>query len=155
MEEFNKLLNEYKNQYLQFLSTGDQSYRVASEKALEAIEQAVTEKREQVDSEKAAMKHFAATYQKNNEELESVVQSAKSQLKSSQEIHDEYQTSKTRYDSATATPSFDPSVGYSILVRIGIVLILLPILALIGFVFPSVSELPSSAPMLSSLGPAT
>jgi len=149
MEEFNRLLNEYKDQYLQFLTTGDQSYRVASERALEAIEQAVTTKREHVDSEKAAMKHFAATYQKNNEELESAVQSAASKLKSSQELHDEYQTSKTRYDSTTSTASFDPSVGYSILMRIGIVLILLPILALVGFVFPTVADSYAPPPSFS------
>lgn len=139
MEDFNRLLTEYKNQYLQFLSTGDQSFRAAYERTLEAIEEAISTKREQVDADKAAMKHFAASYQANNEELEGVVARATA-LKSAQEQHDEYSTAKDRYEAAEAaertTPVVDVSSGYSILLRIGVFLILLPILLYLGYVLP-------------------
>ncbi len=145
MEDFNRLLTEYKNQYLQFLSTGDQSFRAAYERTLEAIEEAISTKREQVDADKAAMKHFAASYQANNEELEGVVARATA-LKSAQEQHDEYSTAKDRYEAAErTTPVVDVSSGYSILLRIGVFLILLPILLYLGYVLPMGASLFSGA----------
>jgi|LauGreDrversion4_2_1035121.scaffolds.fasta_scaffold170101_3 hypothetical protein len=140
MEEFNRLLTEYKTQYLQFLSTGDQSFRAAYERTLEAIEAAISAKREEVDADKAAMKHFAASYQANNDELEGVVARATA-LKSAQDQHDEYITAKDRYEEASVrtTPVVDVSTGYSILLRIGLFLILLPILLYLGYVMPMAS----------------
>jgi hypothetical protein len=41
MEEFNKLLNEYKTQYIRFVSTGDTQFKTAADKVMTAIEEAV------------------------------------------------------------------------------------------------------------------
>ena len=132
MESFNRLLDEYKNQYLQFLATGEESYRVAYNRAMEGIEEAISSKREIVDADKAAMKHFAASYEQTNKELADTVSSAKN----AQEAHDQYVTSKDRYSSwsaPTLITSTDVSVGYDILLRIGIFLILLPIFLYISY----------------------
>jgi hypothetical protein len=146
MENFNKLLDEYKNQYLQFLATGSAEFKTAYQRAMDAIEAAITEKREQVDSEKKAMKHFAATYQKNNEELADVMNTASSMTEDAQKINDEYEGSKNRYDVWTsgympkATINYDVSNGYGIMLRFGIFLILLPILILVGYLTPRGGE---------------
>jgi hypothetical protein len=135
MDEFNKLLEEYKNQYLQFLSTGEESYKRAYKATLDAIEDAVTSKRQSVESEKNAMKHFATSYANTNKELESIVEDGL------QETHDQYTTSKDRFNEWTSNPTAPPapidvSVGYDILLRFGILLILLPILLFIGTIMP-------------------
>jgi hypothetical protein len=146
MENFNKLLDEYKNQYLQFLATGSAEFKTAYQRAMDAIENAITEKREQVDAEKRAMKHFASTYKKDNEELNDAIHTASEMTKDAQEIHDEYEGSKNRYDvwtSGYAPPSsihYDVSNGYGIMLRFGIFLILLPILILVGYLTPRGGE---------------
>lgn len=141
MDDFNRLLDEWKNQYLQFLSTGEPSYKDASQRAQDAIDAAISKKREQVDAEKSAMKQFASSYTKGHSELASVTEDA-------QQIHDAFVTSKQRFDEwaskGAPAPSIDISNGYSILLRIGIFLILLPILLYVGYVFPSV-ESPASS----------
>ena len=145
MENFNKLLDEYKNQYLQFLSTGSAEFKTAYQRAMDAIESAITEKREQVDTEKKAMKHFAATYKKDNEELADTLNTASAMTEDAQEIHDEYEGSKNRFDEWTSgykAPSvtYDVSNGYGIMMRFGIFLILLPILILVGYLTPTGGE---------------
>lgn len=149
MDDFNRLLEEYKNQYLQFLATGEESYKRAYQTALEAIENAVSSKRDQLDTEKGALKHFAASYAKTNKELESVVQDGL------QDAHDQYTTSKNRFNEWTANPvtrtTVDVSTGYIILLRFGILLILLPVLLFVGLVMPFQFE--QSQSVLSSMQP--
>jgi vacuolar-type H+-ATPase subunit I/STV1 len=146
MENFNKLLDEYKNQYLQFLATGSAEFKTAYQRAMDGIESAITEKREQVDAEKRAMKHFAATYKKDNEELTDALNTASTMTEDAQQIHDEYEGSKNRYDVWTsgyvpqASINYDVSNGYGIMLRFGIFLILLPILILIGYLTPRGGE---------------
>lgn len=145
MDEFNQLLEQYKTQYLQFLSTGDPSFKSAYQNAQTAIEKAISSKREVVDSEKKAMKHFADSYQKQNAELETLAGGVSSMIGDAQSLHDAYLTSKQRYDmwtenaKAPAAPPVDVSIGYSILLRIGIFLVLVPILVLVGYYTPGPS----------------
>lgn len=139
MEEFNRLLTEYKNQYLDFLSTGSSEHKTAYERVMQAIENAISKKREQVDSQKSAMKHFVKSYKKDNEDLSDLVNGAQGLTKDAQEMHDEYETSKDRYDSWTSDPGIskgpviDVSNGYGIMLRLGIFLILIPVLILVGW----------------------
>ena len=131
MDTFNRLLDEYKNQYLQFLSTGDESYRTAYTRAMEAIEREISTKREAVDADKQTMKQFAASYKKTNEELADTLISAQS----AQEQHDQFVTSKKRSAAWTYTSSSeDASFGYEVLLRIGIFLILLSVLLFIIYI---------------------
>jgi hypothetical protein len=143
MDQFNKLLDEYKNQYLQFLATGNAEFKTAYEKALDAINNAISSKREGVDAERKAMQHFAGSYAQSNAELSDTVDTAKGLVQDAQDIHDGYETSKIRYKTWTEVPNIpkapviDVSVGYSILLRFGIFLVLLPILLFLGYIVPS------------------
>jgi hypothetical protein len=131
MDTFNRLLDEYKNQYLQFLSTGDESYRTAYTRAMEAIEREISTKREAVDADKETMKQFAASYKKTNEELADTLMSAQG----AQEQHDAFVTSKKRSSSWTYTTSpDDASFGYEVLLRVGIFLILLSVLLFVVYI---------------------
>ena len=139
MEEFNRLLSEYKNQYLQFLSSGDIKYKDAYQNVMKGIEDAISRKRQEVDSQKSAMGHFLNSYKKDNKALGDTYNGAQGLAKDAQDLHDEYQTSKNRYDAWTDDPNvpkgpvIDVSNGYSIMLRFGIFLILIPILILVGW----------------------
>jgi hypothetical protein len=136
MDDFNRLLDEYKNQYLQFLATGEEAYKTAYKRAMDSIEETISSKREAVDSEKNAMKQFAASYEKTNKELGDMVTT------SPQEQHDAYIGSKDRYTAwtyappTTPSPTVDVSVGYNIILRFGIFLLLLPVLFYVGMILP-------------------
>lgn len=139
MEEFNRLLSEYKNQYLQFLSSGDIKYKDAYQNVMKGIEDAISRKRQEVDSQKSAMGHFLESYKKDNQALGDTYNGARGLAKDAQALHDEYQTSKNRYDSWTEDPNvpkgpvIDVSNGYSIMLRFGIFLILIPVLIFVGW----------------------
>jgi hypothetical protein len=139
MDEFNRLLTEYKNQYLQFLSTGNAEYKTAYERVMKGIEDAISKKREQVDSQKKSMSHFLDSYKKDNQDISKLVNNSEEITKDAQALHDDYETSKDRYDSWTSDPNvqkgpvIDVTNGYGIMLRIGIFLILLPILIFIGY----------------------
>lgn len=139
MEEFNKLLTEYKNQYLQFLATGNSQFRDAYQRVMKSIEDTIEQKRGQVDSQKSAMKHFVRSYKEDHDELSNAVATSASLAKTSQQAHDEYLTSKDRYDTWTSDPNapkkpvVDVANGYAIMLRFGIFLILIPVLIFIGW----------------------
>lgn len=132
MDEFNRLLTEYKNQYLDFLTTGSPENKTAYQRVMDAIENAITKKRKEVESQKSAMKHFVKSYKQDNDDIAKLVDNA-------QELHDEYTTSKDRYDAWTSDPNvpkgpvIDVANGYGIMLRFGIFLILIPVLILVGW----------------------
>jgi len=141
MDEFNKLLDQYKTLYLQFLSSGDPQYKTGYQNAYEAIEKTLASKQSEVDSEKRALQHFASSYEQSNADLQDITSGASGIVRDAQELHDEYETSKDRYDFWTAYPppvqaNVDVSVGYAILLRIGIFMMLLPILVYVGYLVP-------------------
>jgi hypothetical protein len=144
MDNFNKLLDQYKTQYLKFLNSGDESAKTAYQKAYEAIESTLSEKQKDVESEKQNLAYFAKSYQKSNQELQDVSSGATDLIRNAQDIHDDYKTAKNRYDDWTANPppleaTIDVSVGYAILLRIGILLILLPVLLYAGYMVPDLA----------------
>lgn len=132
MDEFNKLLTEYKNQYLDFLATGGAEYKAAYQRVMSEIESMISAKRQEVDAQKSSMKHFVKSYAEDNRDLGGMVEDA-------QQLHDQYQTSKNRYEAWTEdskipkAPVLDISNGYSIMLRFGIFLILIPVLILVGW----------------------
>lgn len=145
-------MNEYKNQYLQFLATGNSQFRNAYETVMRSIEETIQRKREQVDSQKSAMKHFVRTYKKDNDDIAGMVDSTSSLAKTSMQAHDEYLTSKDRYDTWTTDPSapkkpvVDVANGYAIMLRFGIFLILIPVLIFIGWLGSGYMSSSSMAP---------
>ena len=144
MEDFNKLLEEYSGNYVQFLTTGLPDYERAYKNARNSIEKILLDKRERVDKEKRDMKHFANSYKEDNDELSNIFDSASTMYKDAQTIEDSYETSKQRYKEFTSKPetpkAVDVSNGYQLLLRIGIILILIPILFLLGFYLMSASS---------------
>ena len=150
MEEFNRLLDEYKNQYLNFLSSGSAEAKAAYQRVMQGIEEAISTKREQVESEKRAMKHFAGSYQKDNDDLKNTMETANELSQNAQQINDEYVESQKRFEEWTSSPApkaelVDVSNGYSIMMRVGILLLMLPILFLIGFYTPMFTQQPVSS----------
>jgi len=152
IETFNKLLDEYRSNYVQFLSTGTDAYKQAYQLAQQHIETALTEKRSQVDKEKKDMKHFTESYAKDTNDLSSMYDSGTSMYKDADKLQDEFTTSKERYELWTkkgpTAPVLDLSVGYAILLRMGIVLLVLPILFVVGYILArqnggSMSSLPN------------
>ena len=144
MDNFNKLLDQYKTQYLTFLNSGDDSAKAAYQKAYEAIESLLSEKQQAVLSEKRNLAHFTKSYQQSNQDLQDVSSGAQDLMRNAQDIHDDYTTAKSRYDDWTANPppienKIDVSVGYAILLRIGILLILLPVLLYAGYKVPDLA----------------
>ena len=136
MEQFNRLLDEYKTQYLFFLTSGEQKYKDAYNAVLTRIEEMISEKQAKVDAEKHTMKQFASSY-KQDKQTDTI---------DAQSLHDEYITSKVRYDTWTEqpvldSPAIDVTNGYNILWRIGVCLIVLPVLVLVGYNVPLLGQM--------------
>lgn len=155
MEEFNKLLDEYQGNYVQFLTTGISDYKRAYKNAQDAIEKILDDKRQKIEKEKKDMKHFASSYKTDNDELSGLFDSASTMYQDAQKIQDGYETSKQRYNQFTENvnppKAIDVSNGYKLLLRIGIIFILIPVLFMLGYYFikePSIA----STPNISSLG---
>lgn len=145
MEEFNQILNTWKDTYVQYITTGDENDKQAYQSAQEAIEQTLSAKRARVEREQADMKQFANSYAKSNADLASTVDNAQSLVNNAQSLYDSYVTSKNRFDTWTegpvpTKPTLDVSNGYAILLRVGIFLILLPILLFVGYLVPAVGQ---------------
>jgi hypothetical protein len=141
---FNSLLDQYKTQYLKFLTSGDASDKTAYRRVYDAIEKLLLQKQGSVDKDKKDLQHFAKSYQKSNKDLNDVTSSATRMIRDAQTLHDEYKTSENRYDAWTENPPnieqpIDVSNGYSILLRIGIFMMLLPVLLYVGYMVPDLA----------------
>lgn len=151
MEEFNKLLDEYQGNYVQFLTTGIPDYERAYKNAQDAIEKILMGKQQQVDKEKKDTQYFAKSYKQDNEDLTGLFNSASTMYQDAQSIQDNFETAKQRYAEFTKTPeppkAVDVSNGYKLLLRIGIIFILIPVLFLLGYYL---IQQPDSSSILSS-----
>lgn len=153
MEEFNKLLEEYSGNYVQFLTTGLPDYERAYKNARDLIETKLTEKRQAVEKEKKDMKHFAESYKDDNDQLSGMFDSASAMYTDAQELQDGYETSKQRYKEFTALPetpkAVDVSNGYKLLLRIGIILIMIPVIFILGYYLITSPSTLTEAPLSS------
>jgi len=142
MSGFENLLNEYKSNYVQFLSTGNNAYKTAYQNAQEAIDKEILARQKEVEDQKRDMNRFTESYQEGNSELSNIYDSATSLFQNAQQIEDTYRGAKGRYDQlvspASGEPTLNVSNGYAFLLRFGLVLILLPILFLIGYWSPQI-----------------
>lgn len=131
MNEFDRLLEEYKNMYLQFLVTGLPQYKTAYKLAQEKIEKAISEKQGELEHHEKSMKQFTENYKKDNDDIKKLNNASSEMLNNAQEIHDSYEASKKRFHAekdAVVEAKVDFSTAYSILLRIGIIIMLIPIL---------------------------
>jgi hypothetical protein len=147
MEEFNKLLEEYRGNYVQFLTTGIPDYERAYKNAQNAIEGVLVNMGKRVEKEKKDMKHFSKSYAQDNNELENLYNSASAMYTDAQTIQDNYETSKQQYnqfiDNPTPSSAVDVTNGYNLLLRIGIILVLIPVLFVVGYYIVSQPSQPA------------
>jgi len=151
---FEKMMEEYKSNYVQFVTTGNEAYRTAYRNAQDAIDKMLTARQEEVTSQKDDMQEFVQSYQNGNDEMGEEYNRASELHENAQKIADEYEAAKNRYDlyneKTPKLPTIDISNGYAMILRIGIVLILIPIMFLIAFWSPQMNPFASS---ISALRP--
>jgi hypothetical protein len=142
MSGFENLLNEYKSNYIQFLSTGNTAYKTAYMNAQEAIDKAILARQKEVEDQKRDMNRFTESYQEGNSELSDIYDSASGLFMNAQQIEDTYRGAKQRYDQLVSPESGEPTLnvsnGYAFLLRFGLILILLPLLFFIGYWSPQI-----------------
>lgn len=140
--DFEKMLAEYKSNYVQFLTTGNDAYKTAYQNAQDLLEKMVGAKQKEVEGQKRDMQKFAVSYKDGTNDLESEYDKAAKLHGDAQKIEDEYQTARNRYDlynekSVKISAPLDLNNGYTMLVRFGVLLFLIPVLFLIGYWTPS------------------
>lgn len=142
MSGFEDLLNEYKLNYTQFLSTGNSAYKTAYLNAQQAIDKAILDRQKEVEDQKRDMNQFTESYQEGNSELSDVYDSASGLFNNAQQIEDTYRGAKQRYEQLVSPESGEPTLnlsnGYAFILRFGLVLILLPLLFFIGYWSPTI-----------------
>jgi hypothetical protein len=141
---FNKLLDEYKSNYVQFVTTGNQQFQKAYENARNAIQGVISGRRAVVDKERSDMKHFVKAYKKDGDSLGELQDRAGGMYKNAQKIQDSYETSKKRYDNwlKNEEPSqpIDYTNGYGILWRVGLLALMLLFIFGISFYNPTATS---------------
>ena len=146
---FEKMMDEYKSNYIQFVTTGNEAYKTAYKNAQDAIDRMLTARQDEVKSQKSDMQHFVDSYQNGNDDMGNEYDRAAELHTSAQKISDDYEAAKNRYDLYTENspklPIIDISNGYAMILRLGIVLILIPIMFLVGFWSPQMNPFASSA----------
>ena len=149
MSGFENLLNEYKSNYVQFLSTGNPAYKTAYMNAQEAIDKAILARQDEVEDQKRDMKRFADSYQEGNSELSDIYDSVTGMFQNAQQIEDTYQAAKGRYNQVASPESGGPAInsanGYAFLMRFGLILIILPLLFFIGYWSPQIKAAATTA----------
>ena len=142
MSGFENLLNEYKSNYVQFLSTGNAAYKTAYMNAQEAIDKAILARQKEVEDQKRDMNRFTESYQEGNSELSDIYDSVTGMFQNAQQIEDTYQAAKGRYNQVASPESGGPALnvanGYAFLMRFGLILIILPLLFFIGYWSPQI-----------------
>lgn len=148
-EQFNKLLDEFRSNQLQFLSTQRPEYKKAARIAQSAIEDALTAKQEVVNQQRRDMKHYTTSYSEGTKELFTLVDQADDMRGDAQKLMDNYERSKTRYEAWSEKPDpgsvVDYANGYGILWRVGVLMILLPFVVLLGFYSPQLYQYATSS----------
>jgi hypothetical protein len=137
MEQFNKLLEEYKGNYIQFLATGSAEYQRAYKKAQDFIEKALSQKRGIVEKEAENMQYFSQSFKEDNSALSSMYDMGTDMYKDADKVQDQFEASKTRYDMISTIGDkgnkVNVALGYAILWRIAVVILLIPVLVLVGY----------------------
>jgi len=141
--KFRKLLDGYRDNYLQFVSTGSQQFKDASQTILGQIQATIDARRQQAESEKTVLGSFLNSYKANQDQLDSLESKSKDALGDVERVHSEYAATSERYNQLESGDSGSTLVpetyqrGYALALRIGILLVLLVGLFLVGYFFPS------------------
>jgi hypothetical protein len=145
---FEEMLEEYKSNYVQYVTTGIEAYKTAYKNAQDALEQMVGNRQKEVEAQKADMQKFAESYREGNAVMGSEYDKAAELHASAQKIEDEYLGAKNRYemykDKTPDLPRVDVANGYAMILRLGIILFIIPIMFLIGFWSPQMNPFASA-----------
>ena len=136
--DFESLLGQYRDNYLQYVTTGTPQYKTAYQTVLDAITSAIQTKKQQAVSEQSVMSSFMDDYKKNQDTIQSMEEQSASTMDTIRTVQDKYSSAEERYKSLGETASITPGTqrGLSILLRVGIILLLIPIFFIIGYFFP-------------------
>lgn len=145
---FRTLLDQYRDSYLQFVTTGSQSYKDAYEKILTEITNAISGRKKQYADETAVLNRFMDEYGKSQSEIEDLEKTGQSSVNDIQAIADDHAAAKDRYTffdkcgGGGGTPSGgQPATlafqrGFEIALRLGIMIIVIIVLFIVGYFFP-------------------
>jgi hypothetical protein len=142
--KFRKLLDGYRDTYLQFVSTGSQQYKDASQTILGQIQATIDSRRQQHADETKVLGSFLDSYKTQQADLTSLESKSAQKLDDVHSIQNEYAATQERYDVLTSggTTPETPAVlnyqrGYEIALRLGLLLVFTVGLFLVGYFFPS------------------
>lgn len=143
-EQFEKLLSSYRSNYMQYIVTGQSSYKTAYEKIYNEIDQMIQARQQQVNNEKASASQFLNNFQQDNSEIADMRSKAQTMLEDVQQTRNQYQAAKSRYDNTDVLGSLSPANerGLGIVLRLGILLILIPIFFVLGYFYPTETRAP-------------
>lgn len=152
---FEQMLDEYKSNYVQFLTTGNNAYKTAYKNAQDALEKMVSARQTDVESQKNDMLKFTQSYKEGTDEMGEQYDKAAELHSNAQKIEDDYNGAKNRYDlykeKTPTLPRVDVPNGYAMILRIGIILFILPIMFLVGFWSPQMNPFASTTSILPAV----
>lgn len=143
-EQFEKLLSSYRSNYMQYIVTGQSAYKTAYENIYKQISQMIEARQQQVNNEKSAASQFLSNFQQDNSEITEMRNKAQSMLDEVQQTKNQYQAAKSRYDNTDILGSLSPTNerGLGIVLRLGILILLIPIFFILGYFYPSEARAP-------------
>ena len=112
-DSFQKLLDVYTEQFLLYITSGIGQYKAAYEAARDKIESTLSAKRQKLEAGRNQVKQFAG----------SVSDTAPTDVPDTADVIDQYEAAKIRYDSLQSPKTPDYSLGYAIMLRVGILLV--------------------------------
>jgi hypothetical protein len=145
---FRKLLDQYRDSYLQFVTTGSQSYKDAYEKVLTEITGAIAGRKQQYSSETAVLNRFMDEYGKSQSEIENLQKTGESSVNDIQEVTNAHISAKDRYTffdecggggipaSGGQPATLALQRGFEIALRLGIMILIIIALFIVGYFFP-------------------
>jgi hypothetical protein len=120
VEEFNKLLQVYTEQFLMFVTTGIQSHKQAYEKARDTIENTLSAKKSQLEGNRSTIREFASSIDEVDvPDLEGV--------------NEAYEVAKRQYETVNPSPGPDTALGYAIMFRLGLIFLSVGVLFAVGY----------------------
>lgn len=134
---FRRLLDQYRESYVLFITTGSQSHKDAFERIRREITKLIETKQSQFQNEKSSMSHFMKNYKKDQDVISGLFSGSESLFKSIGTVKDKYKESKEQYDQLVGGDIIEPPVvvqpkpvagielGYDIILRLGILILVI------------------------------
>jgi hypothetical protein len=122
VEEFNKLLQLYTEQFLLFVTTGIPMHKQAYEQARDTIENTLSAKQSRLESQRSTIREFATSLDQDQLDIPDL-----------EGVNEAYHVAKTQYETVNPAPGPDTALGYSIMFRIGLIFLSVAVLFMVGF----------------------